>query len=195
MKTSILISALLALLTGCAGGASKQYERLREYSGADAGVAVMSVGYFKSSPFSLSSIAFRTKETDDKGAFNYIPKYFFPSPKDFESTEAEGAVVALKLPPGQYEIFGALGGWGAGAYRFSAGTPILPPMAFTVQSGRTSYIGRFVIGFNGSRESPPANLQITDMLAADLAIANSRDKSVSTEPVQSFVPSLERRKQ
>ena len=199
LKLASTFALVLPLLVaGCAGSPyaeSKKFDRLREYSGADAGFAVMSVGHVKSSPFTVSSVVLRAKGTDDRGGFNYAPKAFFGSTKDFDTPESEGTVVTLKLPPGTYEIGAASGGWGAGTYRFTAGTPILPPMVFTVEQGETVYLGRFVVGYNGRRESPPANLEISDLLASDLAIAASKEKAIRIDTAKSYIPSAERRKQ
>jgi hypothetical protein len=181
----------LLVLAGCGGSPyteSLKYDRLREYKGPDSGTAVASVGHLKSAPYSASSLTFRLKGTNDLGLFIYAPKSYKPSPTDFNTTDAEGTVMAVRLPPGEYEIYSATGDWGAGAYRFSAGVGIKPAWTFKVETGRVSYVGRFLVGFRGDRESPPASVASSDTREADLLKTSTRDPNLNTRDVQFFLP-------
>ena len=197
MKFKLFFAIPLLFLAGCAGSPyaeTLKYDRLREYKGSDFGTAVASVGHLKSTPYTVSSLTFRLKGTNDLGAFIYAPKSYKPSPTDFNTSDAEGTVMTVKLPPGEYEVYLATGEWGAINYRFSARVSVKPQWTFTVESGKVAYIGRFLVGFNGARESPPANVQGSDMREFDTSKAAERDPSLNIQDVRSFVPPSDRRR-
>ena len=191
MKLTLPLIALVLTLGACAGSKydeARKYDRLRDYDAPDQGVAVISVGHAKSSIYTVSSASFRLTSTNDPGSFGYAPKLWTPSPKDFDSPDVEGTVLAVKLPPGHYEVIAAGGGWGAGSYRFSTRVEMRPPMSFTIETGRTAYLGRFLVGQDGSGPSSRATLDVTDEEAADLSVARSRNAIVNTQNARSFVP-------
>ena len=193
MKPHWLVLPIFLVLTGCAGSRYaevKKNERLREYAQAGFGVAVVSVGHEKNSPYRQSYVVFRLKGTEDLVSFGYNPKTFTPSQKDFESSESSGTVVAKRLPPGEYEAQFASGDWADGVGQYSARMQFSPTKTFTVESGRVAYLGRFVLTNDGSRFAARVGLKLTDEMAVDLQVAKTREAVVSTQNVKSFFASM-----
>ena len=182
MRRGILVGAAVALLSSCA---VTPYDRLRNFEGSEFGYVVASIGKEKSANvFDSTEVLFRLRGTNDRGSFSYAPRAFLTSsgasPQDINSTEAEGTVVAKRLPPGVYDIFVAQAVWHAMGTRIFS-RPLSPPLSFSISPGKTTYVGRFTLVQDGYGPASAAELKLTDEHVSDLARAKSRVPSLNIE--------------
>ena len=184
-----LLPALL--IAGCAGSPfaeSLRFDRLQSFNGPDAGYAFASIAKSKdASLFSSVEMLIRPKNSDDLSSFGYQPKAYLTSEGASKTTVKseviEGTVVVRKLPPGDYEVFEARGVSNIGG-TFIYKLTFNQPMTFTVNPGKPTYVGRFVVGQGGSFRSRHATLAIGSELEADFEVAKDRLPGVTSEDVQ-----------
>ena len=184
--TATLALPLVALLSACAGSPyaeSKKFDRLRSFEEPEFGYVVASVG--KKPPgnrFDATEVLFQLRSTDDRGALTYAPKAFLSgaSPKDIDTPDVEATVVVKRLPPGTYDVYLAKGISNAGG-TWIYNRPLVPPMSFTITTGRTTYVARFLIGQDGFGPSTAATLHLSAEPEMDLAIAQKRVSGVNRE--------------
>jgi hypothetical protein len=96
---------------------------------------------------------------------------------DFADGNLPGALYHIALPAGRYEVLG---------YRVSRPNSFSPDISipFTVEPGRTTYLGRFRVGLAWKNSSPSAFGELADRREDDLAIARRRfSQELATSPV------------
>ena len=191
--TKILASAvLLAALAGCAGSnydIARRHDNLRDYKGADAGFVVASEGGERGGHFDASGLTFQRVGSEDLLDFGFAMRQMIGTPDhDFEAGSAIGKVKAMRLPPGDYEAVVVYGAQFSNNGQFRR--PLAPGLRFTIKTGETVYLGRYVIGATGFNPI----LNISDSQADDLALAKQRLPELPVASVTSAVPPPEQRR-
>lgn len=187
MKRPVAVTALLLALAGCAGSnydIARRQDHLRNYKGADAGFVVASEGGERGGHFDSSGLTFQRVGSEDLVTFAAATRQLFGVPDhDFEAGSAIGKVGAMRLPPGDYEAVSVFGVQNVNGGQFrrqlAPGT-----LRFTVKTGQTLYLGRYVIG--EMRFSP--RVYVSDSQAADMALAAKRLPELAAAAVTSAVP-------
>lgn len=100
-----------------------------------------------------------------------------------KSEVIEGTVVVRKLPPGDYEVLEARGVSNIGG-TFTYKLTFNQPMTFTVNPGKATYVGRFIVGQGRSFRSRHATLAVGSELETDFEVAKDRLPGVKSEDVQ-----------
>ncbi len=185
MNKLLPLAFLLLVLAGCAGSnydIAVRQGRLADYAGADAGWVVASAGG-EHGHFDSAGITFQRAGTDDLVSFGAALRATFSTPAhDFESGSTIGLVHVRRLPPGDY-----VAAWAQGAQNAnnsSVRKPLPPQLHFTVKTGETTYLGRYVIG--ESRFTPI--VIVSDHQDEDLAIARTKQAALPTDAVAVQVP-------
>lgn len=167
-------TVLCLLLAGCAGSSSR-------YSGNDAGMVVLSIAQDKDTQFSIYRLHYRTrdKRMSDVIAWMKDSPLSADTP-DFREPSKTGEVFALKLAPGDYEIFNyTIVGGGA---RHSGSEEFSVP--FTIKPRETIYLGEFMgMVTHGGNLVPAAEERapifvVSDQLARDAAIAAREEPDI-----------------
>lgn len=187
MRKPLALAALLLALAGCAGSGydiARRHDNLRDYKGADAGFVVASEGGEGGGHFDSSGLTFQRVGSEDLVTFAFAMRKMFGVPDhDFQEGSAIGRVDAMRLPPGDYEAVRLFGYQNANSGQFlrklAPGT-----LRFTVKTGETVYLGRYVIG--EMRFSP--RLHISDRQPDDMALARTRLPELADAAVTSAVP-------
>ena len=187
MTKILAAAALVATLAGCAGSnydIARRHDNLRDYKGADAGFVVASEGGERGGHFDSSGITFRRVGSEDLVSFGFATRQMIGTPDhDFEAGSAIGKVRAIRLPPGDYEAVELSAVQNVNSMQFRR--PFAPgQLRFSVKTGETAYIGRYVIG--EMRFSP--QVFISDKQADDLAVAKTRLPELPVASVTSAVP-------
>jgi hypothetical protein len=185
MKLRLALPVLLVTLAGCAGSnfdIANRQERLANYAAADAGWVVASEGG-EHGHFDASGITFQRAGSDDLVDFSTKLRTMFGAAEhDFESGSTIGKVQPRRLPPGDYEAV-----WAHGEQYSNGGwmrKPLAPGLRFTVKTGETVYIGRYVVG--ESHFTPIVN--VSDHQDEDMAIAKARQPALAAVAATSQVP-------
>lgn len=186
MKKILLAMSMLAGLAGCAGSAydiAKRHDALRDYKGADAGFVVASEGGERGGHFHSSGVSFERVGTNELVSFWFATAAAFSrTPEhDFEAGSAIGTVQPMRLPPGEYvavEVQGDTPNIG------SSHRPLRPGLRFTVKTGETVYLGRYIVGASGFNPI----LFISEHQDEDMAIARKRMPEMPADAVTSAVP-------
>jgi hypothetical protein len=187
MRKPLTLAALVLALAGCAGSnydIARRHDNLRDYKGPDAGFVVASEGGERGGHFDSSGLTFQRVGSEDLVTFGFAMRKLIGVPDhDFEAGSAIGRVDAKRLPPGDYEAIDLFGVQNVNGGQFrrklAPGT-----LRFTVKTGETVYLGRYVIG--EMRFSP--RLLISDSQAADMALAKTRLHELTDAVVTSAVP-------
>jgi hypothetical protein len=162
--------ALLALLlVGCA----TPYDALRNYSGADSGTVVASVGMTSANTMNYVMVEFRRKNANDLGLLEFSPRAasaFGGTPVDFAGPAGPATLVKRRLPPGEYEIIGYMSGSNYGSSMVWINAPRDFSIPFSVKSGELVYLGQYLVGLNLIDGRPSSSF---------LTIANERQRDLT----------------
>jgi hypothetical protein len=167
------------VLAGCAHDPS-----VSQYTGADAGTLVVSIGLAPGTTYQSFAIYLRRMDGDDDQRVWWGADNPFDTRKAEYTSGGTGIVEVRKLPPGDYEIYNflidQLEGLTAENWR-SREDFSLP---FHITSGTTTYIGNFALaGLTGKNlfgRAVPAGGEwiVTNQSARDLAIARAKDPAL-----------------
>lgn len=168
-----LLAACL-VLSGCAASSDR-------YSGGDAGVLVLSIAQDKDTRFSIYRLNYRSRDGRISDAIAWMKESPLSSDTpDFSEPSKSGEVFALKLAPGDYEIFNyTIVGDGA---RHSVSEDFSIP--FTIKAHETIYLGEFlgVVTHGGNISASPEQrapiFVISDQIARDAAIAAREEPDI-----------------
>jgi len=201
--TARLVMAMACLLS-LAGmsGCSTPLSRLHDYNGADAGNLLFSLGEPGAPPASqIPTLSGKKLGTDDLIELTYASSWGKVAPLDIPFAGGTGMVIARKLPPGEYEIGKIDISVSDDVFTVSNALPV--PIRFTIQSGQTTYIGRYSTYVDlGNPEEPSqpgavtvipiasmrAVADISDEQAIDMVSARNKYPYLKTGTVTSFVP-------
>lgn len=144
MRYRLLAVLAMLLLWGCAKGPMEVYRGTVPLEGQPAGYVVASISREKDGlPFSAYRLKFRNLADKDEGVLALVMPEFAESELDVSTGTHEGAVAALRLPPGKYEIynFEVEGGSAIGTAIWSANQDFSIP--FEVTDGKFTYVGAY----------------------------------------------------
>ena len=175
MMTRSLLIVLCALLTGCAGGQS-------QYGGSDAGILVTSIAQDKDTRFDIYRLDYRSRDRRVSDSIAWMRSSALSSDEpDFSEPSKSGEVFALKLAPGDYEIYNyAIMGKGV---LFSAAEDFSVP--FTIAAHESIYLGEFLALVTNGGNGPEKTIQsapifvISNQRARDIALAQREEPRVA----------------
>ena len=190
MNMKRLLALLAVLLVGCA----TPYDALRNYSGADSGTIVASVGMTSENTMHFATIEFRRKNATDLGLLEFSPRAasaFGGTSVDFSSPAGTATLVRKRLPPGEYEIISFSSGANYGNSMVWFNAPQNFSIPFTVKAGEVVYLGQYLVGLNLANGKPSSsNLLIANESQRDLTkigaittdVRNEAEKIVKDAP-------------
>lgn len=191
----VLLALLITSITGCA--------TTPDYAGSDGGKVVIGIGAGPNTQFSHYALLFREagekKRSDDQtaaGRFTYYHGDLFRrQAPDYKKEDETGVVLALSLPPGNYEIFNFDIFLNTPFFQtnYSSRTPFSIP--FVVRTGQTTYLGNYQANRTtapnllGVRVGSGAVFAVSNRLVADLAIARKKDPAIN-DTAEDATPSV-----
>jgi hypothetical protein len=170
----------LVVLFACACIVSACATKLAHYEGVDAGYAVATISAKKGTVYSSYRLLYRSRDRMQHGEFYWLQDNMFSSDKpDFEDPNESGEVTALKIMPGEYEIY-SFSVFQNGYPSTSTYTPRQEfSIPFTIVPGETVYLGRYLAvatygeNFFGMTVKGGPIFVVSDQQARDVAIAKS----------------------
>lgn len=189
LKLSCILS-LGVLLFGCAEMPNDPPNSARHIAAEDSGVIFGSIGMGRDSLVRLHKLKYRLVGTKDTGNF----AYFIGQPAEFKEGEAKGRSFAVRLPPGNYELFNFEFGYHAfgEVTRFAHDDFSIP---FSVSRGGTTYLGEFlsynVLGDKnllGSRPFIGFYFVVADKSVRDLALLQKNGINIASDSILKSIP-------
>ena len=144
MRYRLCAFLAMLLLWGCAKGPMEVYRGTAPLAGQPAGYVVVSISREKEGlPFSAYRLKFRNLADKEEGVLALVMPEFAESKLDVSNSTHEGAVAALRLPPGKYEIynFEVEGASALGTSIWGAKRDFSIP--FEVTDGKFTYVGAY----------------------------------------------------
>ena len=190
----LFILFVVALVSGCAAPHIPT-----NYAGSDAGTIVVGIGAAADTSYSIYTLLVRPRAVatnDSTGVARLVwaqTNIFSKQAPEYENESEAGVVVVATLPAGEYEVFNFEVFQNPPARIFSSKVPFSMP--FTVEAGRTAYLGNFqarnVRGRNllGMPLNAGAVFAVSDRQATEMAIAQKKSPSVTADATD-FTPNV-----
>ncbi len=117
----------------------------KNYSGVDAGYAIVSIGHTKKTKYCSYKLLIRTKDKTAQNAVHYMPRnYTMDNGVNFENNKIIGSVELLKLPPGDYEIYNVDVFENLGLFQTNYRAEKEFSIPFTIKPNETIYLGEYI---------------------------------------------------
>lgn len=170
------------------------------YTGNDAGYAVIGIGAASGTQYSSYSFLFRragAKEAAEKDSGRLVffqNNLFYSRPPDYKTADEAGVVEVASLPPGRYEIFNFDVFLNMGTVQNHYRSRKEFSIPFEVRPNETVYLGNYQANgikgrnFFGLPVAGGAFFVVEDRSQVDLGLAKARVPAVRVENVRNTTP-------
>jgi hypothetical protein len=145
MMKKLLGVCFLLLSVGCAVDPGRAPKGLADVPLEKSGVVFGSIGVGARSPYTNQGLRYRAKGSAESGSIQFVQSGIIDTPIDFADGQTKGSVFAIRLPPGEYELYNVLffvNRAQFGSTTFSSKADFSIP--FTVTEGSATYLGEFM---------------------------------------------------